>query len=79
MRRLHESVYRLALPGMRLTGPFEPHLTVGRSTAADERAAAVRAAGELALPISGLASALTVYRLDGAGARRRERELLLGR
>jgi 2'-5' RNA ligase len=78
VRRLHEAVYRLEIPGMHLTGPFEPHLTVGRCPAESDRTAAVRAAQELPLPLTGAATSLTLYRLGDGGERVRERDLPLG-
>ncbi|WP_433061849.1 2'-5' RNA ligase family protein [Dactylosporangium sp. CS-033363] len=68
VRRLHDSVYGLALPGLQRPARFVPHMTIGR-------AAGIVAAGELSLPVSGLARSLTVYRRDGDGTRTRELDL----
>ncbi|WP_433220197.1 2'-5' RNA ligase family protein [Dactylosporangium sp. CS-047395] len=68
VRRLHEAVYGLGLPGMHRPARFVPHMTIGR-------AGGLAAAGELILPVAGMARALTVYRRDEDGTRTRELDL----
>jgi 2'-5' RNA ligase len=71
VRRLHESVYDLGLPGLRRPARFVPHMTVGRHA----RQAPLH---ELPLPIPGLARSLAAYRRDEDGTRVRELDLPLG-
>jgi 2'-5' RNA ligase len=78
VQRLHESIYDLALPGLRRPARFVPHMTVGRHAQKAALAAGLNEADELSLPIIGMARSLTAYRRDADGRRVRELDLPFG-
>jgi 2'-5' RNA ligase len=78
VRRLHESVYGLALPGVRRPSRFVPHMTVGRQAETTALAAGITETAAMDLPLFGTARSLTAYRRDEDGRRVRELDLPFG-
>jgi 2'-5' RNA ligase len=78
VRRLHESVYGLALPEARRPSRFVPHMTVGRQAETTALAAGITEAAALNWPLFGTALSLTAYRHDEDGRRVRELDLPFG-
>jgi 2'-5' RNA ligase len=75
--RLHGDLYAGPLPGLAPPETFVPHLTVGRHREPRELRTALGEAHDAGLSVTGMATTLSIYRVDGTGRRVRELDVPL--